>query len=281
MRELIEANLGSASTKRTAPMIAESAPKAAPQEVQRPVAVAQAAPKATTKDTQRFSLAGNSTPARIEPATTSSLPAARPEAGSTEPIRPVMVKTLHFRAGAPTQTASAAPVQLPPTAVIAASPEPQAEPAPPVAAKAELPRPAAPPAVARADILGVLAARIAATEPAAGPAAPVAPAAPAAPAAAPPAAAESAAAPAKPTVRSGWLIQVGAYEAEDEAKQRLAAVKTKASRLLATAEPFTETILKGGTTYHRARFAGFDREKAEAACKYLKRNDVDCITVKN
>ena len=31
----------------------------------------------------------------------------------------------------------------------------------------------------------------------------------------------------------------------------------------------------------RARFAGLDKEKAEAACKYLKRNDVDCVTIKN
>ena len=36
-------------------------------------------------------------------------------------------------------------------------------------------------------------------------------------------------------------------------------------------------MLKGGTTYYRARFAGFDQDKAEAACKYLKRNDVECI----
>jgi D-alanyl-D-alanine carboxypeptidase len=82
-------------------------------------------------------------------------------------------------------------------------------------------------------------------------------------------------------MRNGWIIQVGAYHAEQEAKQRLTAAQSKASKILTGADPFTETIDKGGTTYYRARFAGFDRDKAEAACKYLKRNDFDCVTLKN
>jgi D-alanyl-D-alanine carboxypeptidase len=86
---------------------------------------------------------------------------------------------------------------------------------------------------------------------------------------------------AKPPVRSGWVIQVGAYPAEEEARQRLNDVKSKAAKMLVGADPFTETVEKAGTTYYRARFAGFDKDKAEAACKYLKRNDVDCVTVKN
>ena len=85
----------------------------------------------------------------------------------------------------------------------------------------------------------------------------------------------------KPQVRTGWIIQVGAYPAEDEAKQQLSTVKSKASRLLAAADPFTESVHKGGTTLYRARFAGLDKDRAEAACKYLKRNDVDCVTLKN
>jgi len=85
----------------------------------------------------------------------------------------------------------------------------------------------------------------------------------------------------KAAVRSGWVIQVGAYPDEGEAKQRLSSVKSKASRLLASADPFTETVNKGGTTLYRARFAGLDKDQAEAACKYLKRNDVDCMTIKN
>ena len=50
---------------------------------------------------------------------------------------------------------------------------------------------------------------------------------------------------------------------------------------LTRAEAFTETVEKGGTTLYRARFAGLDKDSAEAACKYLKRNDVECVTIKN
>ena len=85
----------------------------------------------------------------------------------------------------------------------------------------------------------------------------------------------------KPPARSGWSIQVGAYPAEEDAKQRLSTVQSKAAKLVAGADPYTETVLKGGTTYYRARFAGFDQDKAEAACKFLKRNDVECVTMKN
>src|SRR5439155_11185776 len=97
----------------------------------------------------------------------------------------------------------------------------------------------------------------------------------------PPATTPAPAPTAKAAVRSGWMIQVGAYQAEQEAKQRLTAVQSKAPKVLTGADPFTETVDKGGTTYYRARFAGLDKDKAEAACKYLKRNDVECVTIKN
>jgi D-alanyl-D-alanine carboxypeptidase len=90
-----------------------------------------------------------------------------------------------------------------------------------------------------------------------------------------------ASAAAKPQPRSGWMIQVGAYPGEQAAKERLSTVQSKASKMLTGAEAFTETIEKGGTTYYRARFAGLDKDKAEAACKYLKKNDVECVTIKN
>jgi D-alanyl-D-alanine carboxypeptidase len=40
-------------------------------------------------------------------------------------------------------------------------------------------------------------------------------------------------------------------------------------------------VSKGETTWYRARFAGLAKEQAEAACNYLKHNDVDCMTIKN
>ena len=50
--------------------------------------------------------------------------------------------------------------------------------------------------------------------------------------------------------------------------------------MLKKADPYTERTTKGEKTYYRARFAGFDRDQAEAACKQLKRSDIVCISMK-
>jgi D-alanyl-D-alanine carboxypeptidase len=81
--------------------------------------------------------------------------------------------------------------------------------------------------------------------------------------------------------RGGWVIQIGAFEAEDEAKQHLSEARLKIPRILASADPFTERVQKGDKALYRARFAGFDKATAEAACKELKRSDIACMTVKN
>src|SRR2546430_201576 len=50
---------------------------------------------------------------------------------------------------------------------------------------------------------------------------------------------------------------------------------TKASALLRKADPFTETtVSKDNRTLYRARFAGLDRDSAEAVCRTLKRADI-------
>jgi hypothetical protein len=85
----------------------------------------------------------------------------------------------------------------------------------------------------------------------------------------------------QPPPRSGWLIQVGAFPNEDAAKQRLIDVQTKASEVLASADPYTQAVQKGDSIYYRARFGGFDKDQAEAACKYIKRVELDCVAVKN
>jgi D-alanyl-D-alanine carboxypeptidase len=323
---------------------------------------ATAAPK--TKAEPRFAVASAiSVPARFNPAGTSSegahpepvatLTQARVDIGSTEPIQPVLVKTLAVRAGtkiAPiAQVASVAvepPSAVAPAAVPALAAKPEAElapvaaavsetapppapsaikpvpaPAPVDAAKSE-PGPQAPAAAVKAEPTPSSPTPAAKAEPSTSAVATKAPPTPAieapaerppaaavklqsataatAPAAAkpqpaPPLASASAAttAPAKPAApatkpavqvakhRPGWMIQVGAYPAEQAAKQRLSSVQSQASKMLTGAEAFTETVDKGGTTYYRARFAGLDKDKAEAACKYLKKNDVDCVTIKN
>ena len=246
MRELISEHIGGTTDKRSGAMIAEAQPQPESKADPRPApAIAEAQPKAGPKDTQRYGLASaSSTPVRLDPLPPVAAAAPRPAPGSTEPIRPVMVKTLPVRPG-PVQTATPAPLHMP---------------APPSARE---PAEAAPPGAPRPGFLGVLPARTAS-------------------ASIPEPAPSTAPAPQpKPQLRSGWIIQVGAYTAEQEAKQRLSAVQGKASHVLGKADPFTESVLKDGTTYYRARFAGLDKDQAEAACKYLKRNDVDCLTVRN
>src|SRR5262249_28785898 len=89
------------------------------------------------------------------------------------------------------------------------------------------------------------------------------------------------ASPSQPQAHTGWMIQVGAFPAVDQAKQRLSAVQSRASRYLASADAFTEPVAKGDGTWYRARFAGLAKDQAEAACNYLKRNDVECMTIRN
>ena len=83
------------------------------------------------------------------------------------------------------------------------------------------------------------------------------------------------------TIHSGWIIQVGALETVEAANQRIAAARSKAMNILGRADAFTEPVVKGDKTLHRARFAGFDKDRAEAACKALKRADIVCMAIKN
>jgi D-alanyl-D-alanine carboxypeptidase len=89
--------------------------------------------------------------------------------------------------------------------------------------------------------------------------------------------------PAKPAaVHTGWIVQVGALESESEAQQRIDAARNQARGLLNKADPFTETVVaKDNRTLYRARFAGLDRDQAEAVCRALKRSDISCMTVHN
>jgi D-alanyl-D-alanine carboxypeptidase len=242
MRELIDEYIDDASSKRTAPMVAEAAP--APAQSRAAAAAGFGLASASSAPVQIESQPRVAAAATI-PATTAAIPTPRP--GSTDPIRPVMVKTFQVKPTT-THTASAAPLHLPPLPVRSEAPAT-------APAKVE-----APAARSAASVMTPAATAMAALE------------------AAPPAARPSAS---KQHAHSGWIIQVGAFPAESEAKQRLDAVKSKAAKLLGRAEPFTESVLKGDTTLYRARFAGLDKEKAEAACTYLKRNAVDCMTIKN
>ncbi|WP_048646283.1 D-alanyl-D-alanine carboxypeptidase family protein [Nitratireductor soli] len=78
----------------------------------------------------------------------------------------------------------------------------------------------------------------------------------------------------------GWLIQVASMPSEDEALLFLAEIEKKAPTVLASVVPITETFEKGGVTYHRARFVGFDsKSDAWGACATLKKKSVSCYAV--
>jgi D-alanyl-D-alanine carboxypeptidase len=80
----------------------------------------------------------------------------------------------------------------------------------------------------------------------------------------------------------GWIVQVGALETEGEARQRIELARSQAHGLLNKADPFTEAVVaKGDKKLFRARFAGLDHDQAEAVCRALKRSEISCITVRN
>jgi len=164
------------------------------------------------------------------------------------------VKTFNVKANSnAVQSASAAPMPF------AGLPRPSEQARTPAPTPEALPLP---PPGARPGVLGTLPASVAAAAPLVDPTL------------APPQAA-------KLRPKGNWIIQVGAYPDEDEARRKLGMVKIKALKLLSDADPFTEPTVKDGTTYYRARFAGLNKDQAEAVCSYLKRNDVECVAMKN
>ena len=87
--------------------------------------------------------------------------------------------------------------------------------------------------------------------------------------------------PAAKARSGGWMIQVGAFPDEKEAKQRLLAAQDKVKAQLGQADPFTEQVVaKDNKSLYRARFAGLDKDQAETACKHLKRNEIPCMLLK-
>jgi D-alanyl-D-alanine carboxypeptidase len=201
--------------------------------------------------------------------------------GSAEPMKPVRVRTVQVKSGqyrvASASTETPAPTA---TSTVSTANEPTArspETTNSLYARSEMPRQPAGHGTGN-GILGVLPAS--SVQHGGTAMAYAAPAAAPAPAPAPQAVQQGGSI--KPaTAHSGWIIQVGALGSEGEAKTRLDAARDSARGALGKADPFTETVSSGSRKLYRARFAGLDRDQAEAACKTLKRSDIPCITIKN
>jgi len=317
MRSLLAENLEKASNTRTVAAITERNPADANADVaedeaqsrptstvqvQGAVQVASASSEPTTLPPVR-SIAPVQRPSVLAAAAAAVPPAqAKPEPapltsgviqsqsiaaipGSSEPMKPVKVKTVQIKAGQ-VKVASAGPSQIAPpvTNSISAAGRPDVpETSGAVVAKAESSRVDAagtemPPQPAKFGtgngVLGVLPAS---SVPASPPSQALAYAAP------PQQQAVQQNGAIKPVAaHTGWIIQVGALESEGEARERIEAARNQARGLLSKADPFTETVLaKGDRKLFRARFAGLDRDQAEAVCRTLKRSEISCITVRN
>ena len=180
-------------------------------------------------------------------------------ATASEQIQPLRVKTITVKAGTVTSSILVPFVNSAPQATVA-----------PVEFAAAEQRNEALPPPARPSIVSALAAPANAAE---APAATyeIASASSTPVAVSPPAAA----------ARGAWIIQVGAFPEEEKAKERLREAATVGKTVVANANPFTEKVVKGKQELYRARFAGFNQDAAEAACKVFKRNDIACVAMKN
>ena len=77
---------------------------------------------------------------------------------------------------------------------------------------------------------------------------------------------------------SGWVIQLGATDDEEKAKDMLASARSRFGKVLTKASPYTEKVSANGSTLYRARFSGFKESgDAEQACKQLKKGGLACF----
>jgi D-alanyl-D-alanine carboxypeptidase len=311
MRNLLAENLEKAASKRSVAAITERSPSDANADVaedqaqSRPTQMVQvqgamqvasaapdeAAPMRPAPPVTKPSIIANAA-AALPPAQAKPEPAPLTSGviqtqqiaaipGSSEPMKPVRVKTVQIKAGQ-IKLASAGPTQPAVTNAIPPARAEVPETSGSVVAKAELNKAEMntaemPPQPANhgtgRGLLGVLPASSAPTSQAM---------ASADGSRAQPQAVQQNGAIKPAAVRTGWIIQVGALETEGEARQRLEAARDQARGMLGKADPFTEPVVaKGERKLFRARFAGLDRDQAEAVCRTLKRSDISCITIRN
>jgi D-alanyl-D-alanine carboxypeptidase len=267
VRSLLENNINIAAVKRTAPPVVEGW---------------ETVQARKEKEEDRT----GSAPVRVAVAARSTSDAPLP--GSTDPIKPNAVKTVSVQPGT-MRTAALSPLPSNSRQLTPAPESSQTTVTTVLTVKKEEPQ-----AIAETGLAAP------APEPAVAPADPAAPAPKMASAIASPAAAAPVLAPAPKMVsaiasvpppapmqepaakpRSGWIIQIGALPDEKEAWQRLEMAQAKAKSILAKADPFTERVEKGEKILFRARFAGLEKNQAEAACKSLKHSAIPCMLLKN
>jgi D-alanyl-D-alanine carboxypeptidase len=249
-RSLIDNNINLAATVRTAPPIAEGTAMA---EMKLP-----AKPPTPTQDPREND---------------EQVVANAPELGSTAPIKPTAVKTVNVQPG-PVHTAALSPL---PSGSRKLMPAPATAKPASVTTIATLKSDLPPPPVGAAPgVLGVLSAKEVEGSKTADKTTDKTTKLASTAANVPMPTAEATA-----KARGGWMIQVGAFDDEQDAKKRLTAAQTTAKSELGQADPFTEKVAKGNKQLYSARFAGLDKSQAETACKNLKRSEIPCMLLRN
>ncbi|WP_269929513.1 D-alanyl-D-alanine carboxypeptidase [Aminobacter sp. HY435] len=82
------------------------------------------------------------------------------------------------------------------------------------------------------------------------------------------------------SIPSGWAVQVASSPSDGEARAILDKTAKQAPQVLASASAYTVPFEKGGVTYYRARFAGFDsKDAAWSACNSLKKKKISCYAI--
>jgi len=291
MRDLIDEHIAEASQTRGPSVVAQQPAAAAAA----PVASTVRSDELTEQPArQRMAQAATSAPSSIndrfiDASPTAAIPAVRPSPGSEAPIKPVRVKTVSLKSGTtqPVHGTALTPMQIAPADPVPVATRAKSPLVMPVSAPTETALP--PPA--RTQVVSAIPTTpsdptvepASAAEPGRGVATPAPDAMTMRTASAPatPKATPETAAPERQATRGGWAIQIGAFDVEGEARDKLTSAQNKAKDVLGQADPYTETVTKGDKTLYRARFAGFDREGAEAACKFLKKNEFQCMALRN
>lgn len=82
-------------------------------------------------------------------------------------------------------------------------------------------------------------------------------------------------------VETSWVIQIGAAQTEDGARDLLQDATTQLTALT-DLRPYVEQTVSSGQTYYRARFSGFaGRDEAQNICNQIKQNNMSCLAVQS
>lgn len=76
-----------------------------------------------------------------------------------------------------------------------------------------------------------------------------------------------------------YEVQIGAYGSIADAQRALVSVQDRAQKLLAGVASVTHPATKNGHQIFRARFAGFNEDRATSTCTALRRKGVDCFVM--